>query len=121
MRMRWTDTVGISHTVTGYGSAAADEVTVTVADTGTAGVTIAPASLTVIEGGSIPYTVALDTDAGRRRYHHAGCHPVRPRPDADAGRADLHHGDLEHWADGDRRRRRRFGRPHRHRHHRPMR
>ncbi len=57
-----TDTVGISHTVTGYGSAAADEVTVTVADTDTAGVTIAPASLTVIEGGSIPYTVALATE-----------------------------------------------------------
>ena len=58
------DIVTLSHAVTGtgeYRTVAAESVTVTITETDNAGVSIAPASLTVDEGGSASYTVVLDT------------------------------------------------------------
>ena len=58
----YDEEVEITHAVAGY-----DEVTtsatvaVTVADDETAGVTVAPAELTLVEGGTGAYTVVLDT------------------------------------------------------------
>ncbi len=59
-----TETVGISHTVSGYGRAPADEVTVTVTDNDTAGVTVSATALTVEEGATGIYTVVLATIPG---------------------------------------------------------
>ena len=57
------DTATVTHTVSGgdYGSVTADDVAVTVTDDDTPGVTVAPTSLTVAEGGTGTYTVVLDT------------------------------------------------------------
>ncbi len=57
--------VGIaSHTVSGadYGSVTAEDVTVSVADNDTRGVTISESPLTIVEGGTGTYTVQLDTE-----------------------------------------------------------
>ena len=56
--------VTLSHTVSGtgeYASVTADSVTVTITEVDTAGVSIAPTSLTVQEDGSGAYTVVLDS------------------------------------------------------------
>ncbi len=45
----------------GYDSVSVDPVTVSVVDTDTAGVTVTPTSLQVLEGGAVTYTVVLDT------------------------------------------------------------
>ena len=57
------DTATVTHTVAGgdYASFAASSVAVTVTDDDTPGVTVAPTSLTVGEGGTGTYTVVLDT------------------------------------------------------------
>ena len=57
------DTATVTHTVAGgdYDSFAASSVAVTVTDDDTPGVTFAPTSLTVGEGGTGTYTVVLDT------------------------------------------------------------
>ncbi len=60
-----TDTDGedeaatLSHTVSGYGSVTASDVSVTVDDAQTPGVTVGASGLTVSEGGSATYTVVL--------------------------------------------------------------
>ena len=51
----------LTHTVAGYGSVTADSVAVTVTDDDTAGVTVSKSGLTMSEGGSGTYTVALDS------------------------------------------------------------
>ena len=57
------ETVAISHSVSGYGSVTtAAEVSVTVSDNDTAGVSISPTSLSVEEGGTTTYTVVLTTE-----------------------------------------------------------
>ena len=58
--------VTLSHAVSSvddadYNGIAAENVTVTMTEDDTAGVTIAPTALTVAEGGSVGYTVVLDT------------------------------------------------------------
>ena len=56
------DTAAVTHTVSGYGTVStAPEVSVNVTDNDTRGVTVSPASLTIAEGGTDTYTVALDT------------------------------------------------------------
>ena len=56
------ETVNISHSVSGYGSvSSASNVTVTVNDDETAGVSLSATDLTVNEGGSGTYTVVLDS------------------------------------------------------------
>ena len=57
------DTATVTHTVAGgdYDTFAASSVDVTVTDDDTPGVTVAPTSLTVGEGGTGTYTVVLDT------------------------------------------------------------
>ena len=57
------DRATVTHTVSGgdYGTVTADSVDVTVTDDDTPGVTFAPTSLTVGEGGTGTYTVVLDT------------------------------------------------------------
>ena len=56
------ETVNISHSVSGYGSVStASNVTVTVNDDETAGVSLSATDLTVNEGGSGTYTVVLDS------------------------------------------------------------
>ena len=56
-------TATVTHMVSGgdYGSVSATGVTVTVTDDDTPGVTTSPTSLTIAEGGSSTYTVALNT------------------------------------------------------------
>ena len=56
--------VTLTHTVAGggYGSAAADDVTVTVRDNDRQGVTASAMALTVLEGGTAEYTLVLDTE-----------------------------------------------------------
>ena len=57
------ETVAISHSVSGYGSVTtAAEVSVTVSDNDTAGVSVSPTSLSVNEGGTTTYTVVLNTE-----------------------------------------------------------
>ena len=57
------ETVAISHSVSGYGSVTtAAEVSVTVNDNDTAGVSVSPTSLSVNEGGTTTYTVVLNTE-----------------------------------------------------------
>ena len=57
------ETVTVSHSVSGYDSVStADDVSVTVSDNDTAGVSISPTSLSVNEGGTTTYTVVLDTE-----------------------------------------------------------
>ena len=52
----------LTHAVSGYGTVtSAADVTVTVSDDDTAGVTITPTTLAVTEGGEQTYTVVLDT------------------------------------------------------------
>ena len=57
------DTATVTHTVAGgdYGAITAQDVDVTVTDDDTPGITFAPTSLTVGEGGTGTYTVVLDT------------------------------------------------------------
>ena len=56
------ETVAIRHSVSGYGSVtAADNVSVTVTDNDTAGVSVSPTNLSVGEGGTTTYTVVLNT------------------------------------------------------------
>ena len=56
------ETVAIRHRVSGYGSVtAADNVSVTVTDNDTAGVSVSPTNLSVGEGGTTTYTVVLNT------------------------------------------------------------
>ena len=58
----YDERVTINHAVSGYDDVkTAAAVEVTVADDDTAGVTIEPAELTVIEGGAGTYTIVLDT------------------------------------------------------------
>ena len=56
--------VTLTHTASGgdYGSVAAKNITVTITENDTAGMTIDPASLTVTEGGAKNYTVRLDSE-----------------------------------------------------------
>ena len=65
------DEVTLTHTMAGggYGSAAADDVTVTVRDNDRQGVTVSAMALTVPEGGTAEYTVVLRcrTREGRNR------------------------------------------------------
>ena len=57
-----SETVTVTHGVSGYGDvASADSVTVTVTDDDTPGVTVTPTSLAVSEGGTGEYAVALNT------------------------------------------------------------
>ena len=57
------ETVAISHSVSGYGSVTtAAEVSVTVSDNDTAGVSVSPTSLSVNESGTTTYTVVLNTE-----------------------------------------------------------
>ena len=57
------ETVAISHSVSGYGSVTtAANVSVTVNDNDTAGVSVSPTSLSVEEGGMTTYTVVLTTE-----------------------------------------------------------
>ena len=57
------ETATVTHTVSGYGTVtAAPDVTVAVTDNDRRGVTVRPTSLTMIEGGSGKYTVALGTE-----------------------------------------------------------
>ena len=57
------ETVAISHSVSGYGSVTtAAEVSVTVNDNDTAGVSVSPTSLSVNESGTTTYTVVLTTE-----------------------------------------------------------
>ena len=57
------ETVTVSHSVSGYDSVStADDVSVTVTDDDTAGVSVSPTSLSVNEGGTTTYTVVLDTE-----------------------------------------------------------
>ena len=57
------ETVTVSHSVSGYDSVTtADDVSVTVTDDDTAGVSVSPTSLSVNEGGTTTYTVVLDTE-----------------------------------------------------------
>ena len=56
------ETVTISHSVSGYDTVtSAHSVTVTVTDNDTAGVNVEPTSLSPDEGGTLTYTVTLDT------------------------------------------------------------
>ena len=57
------DTAMLTHTASGgdYASVTGPEVTVSVTDDDTAGITVSPTTLTVGEGGSDTYTVVLDT------------------------------------------------------------
>ena len=56
------ETVTISHSVSGYGGVtSADAVTVGVDDGDTAGVSVSPVSVNTDEGGTVTYTLALDT------------------------------------------------------------
>ena len=56
------DTATVTHTVSGYGTVStAPEVSVTVTDNDTRGITVAPTSLPVTEGDIGTYTVVLDT------------------------------------------------------------
>ena len=57
-----SETVTISHSVSGYGSVTADAVTVSVADNDVAGVRVEPAgSVDLVEGETVTYTVKLNT------------------------------------------------------------
>ena len=57
------ETVAISHSVSGYGSVTtAANVSVTVSDNDTAGVSVSPTSLSVRESGTTTYTVVLNTE-----------------------------------------------------------
>ena len=56
-----SETVTISHNVSGYGSVTANSVTVSVTDNDTAGVSVSAATLTVDEENSGTYTVTLNT------------------------------------------------------------
>ena len=60
------DAVTLTHTAASmdsdYDGATFDEVTVTITDNDTAGVTVEPTALTVAEGGSGSYAVVLDTE-----------------------------------------------------------
>ena len=59
--------VTLTHTVAGggYGSAAADDVTVTVRDNDRQGVTVSAMALTVPEGGTAEYTVVLNAEPAK--------------------------------------------------------
>ena len=61
------DEVTLTHTVAGggYGSAAADDVTVTVRDNDRQGVTVSAMALTVPEGGTAEYTVVLSAEPAK--------------------------------------------------------
>ena len=59
-----SETVTISHSVSGYGSVTADSVTVSVMDNDTAGVMVEPTSVDLNEEGMVTYTVKLNTDPG---------------------------------------------------------
>ena len=57
------ETATVTHTVSGYGTVStAPEVSVTVRDNDTRGVTVTPRRLTISEGGSGTYNVVLDTE-----------------------------------------------------------
>ena len=57
------ETVTVSHSVSGYsGVTTADDVSVTVTDNDTAGVSVSPTSLSVDESGTTTYTVVLNTE-----------------------------------------------------------
>ena len=55
--------VSVTHTVTGadYGSVSASDVTVTVTDDDSVGLTVTPTDLHITEGNSAPYSVVLNT------------------------------------------------------------
>ena len=55
------DAATLRHAVNGYGTATADDVTVTVSDADVPGVTVTPTMLNVTEGRSATYTVVLAT------------------------------------------------------------
>ena len=60
-----SETVTISHSVSGYGSVStAPDVTVSVMDNDTAGLTVEPTSVDVDEGGTTTYAVTLATQPG---------------------------------------------------------
>ena len=76
------ETVTVSHSVSGYsGVTTADDVSVTVTDNDTAGVSVSPTSLSVDESGTTTYTVVLDTEP-------SGSVTVTPSSD-DTGAATL--------------------------------
>ena len=57
--------VAVSHAVSGYGAVTtAADVAVTIAENDTAGVTVTPTGVTVLEGGSGSYTVVLESEPG---------------------------------------------------------
>ena len=86
------ETVAISHSVSGYGSVTtAADVSVTVSDNDTAGVSVSPTSLSVNESGTTTYTVVLNTeprtdavqrhgdrDAVQWRHWHGNAEPFQP-------------------------------------------
>ena len=94
------DTATVTHTVAGgdYDSFAASSVAVTVTDNDTPGVTVAPTSLTVGEGGTGTYTVVTGHVAHRRRD---GGHRLEQHGrDRALVHTDVHHNQLELGADG---------------------
>ena len=98
------DTATVTHTVAGgdYGAITAQDVDVTVTDDDTPGITFAPTSLTVGEGGTGTYTVVLDTlptgdvEVGHPLEQH-GRDRVLVHTDV---HTDVHHNQLELGADG---------------------
>ena len=80
-------------------------VTVTIADDDERGVTVTPEALNVDEGGSVDYTVVLDTEPTAAVTVTASVQDgtdLTLSPD----QPDLHRRQLGHAADGDRHRRR---------------
>ena len=104
--------VTLSHAVSGaseYQNVRAADVTVTVTDNDTAGVTISETALTITEGQSGTYTVVLDTqpsaDVTVTISGHAGTDVSLSGGYSDQRRADLYPRQLESSPDGHRQRR----------------
>ena len=94
------DTATVTHTVSGgdYGAITAPDVAVTVTDNDTPGVTVAPTSLTVGEGGSGHVHCETEHAAHRQRD---GRHQLEQLGrDRVPVHTDVHHGHLERGADG---------------------
>ena len=97
------DTATVTHTVSGgdYGSVTADDVSVTVTDDDTPGVTVTPASLTVGEGVTGRYTVRLNTQPSGGNVTVAISSDNTDVTVSSPIEPDVHGDQLELGADGD--------------------
>ena len=92
--------VTVRHAVSGYGAVTAAAVTVTIQENDTAGVVVTPTALTVPEGGSGSYTVALVTQPDGTVTVTPAV-PAGTDADGESGEPDVHGGQLERGAGGD--------------------